>query len=124
MTARRPGSLLTSRFAFGAALGSASAILAAALGIPGLALLAVVVALSAVVRPQYAVLAGVLIAAGGLWLFFSVRAVVLCSANPSSCSGPAPGPFAFVSGIVLAVGLLALVVTRRRVGPSSDIGRR
>jgi hypothetical protein len=112
------------RLAFGAVLGSASGVLAVTFGVPGLSLLAVVVALSALIPPRYAFLAGLLIAIGGLWLFFSVRSVIYCAASPSSCSGPQPGPFAVVSGVVLAVGLLALAVTRRRLGPSRDIARR
>jgi hypothetical protein len=115
---------MTNRLAFGAVLGSASGIFAAALGVPGLLLLAVVVALAALVQPRYAMLAGVLIAAGGLWTFFSLRAVFFCAMYPSSCSGPAPAPFALVSGVVFAVGILALVMTRRRLGRPSDIGQR
>jgi len=115
---------VANRLAIGAVLGSASGILAAALGVPGLLLLAVVVASSALVPPRFALLAGVLIAAGGLWLFFSVQAVVFCAISPSSCSGPPPAPFAVVSGVAFAVGLLALVVTRRRLRRSSDIAQR
>ena len=115
---------MTNRLAFGAVLGSAAGIFAAALSVPGLPLIAVVVALAAIVPPKYAMLAGVLIAAGGLWTFFSVRAVIFWAMNPSSCSGPAPTPFAIVSGVVLAIGILALVVTRRRLGPPSDTRRR
>ena len=115
---------MTNRLAFGAVLGSASGILAASLGVPGLLLLAVVVALVALVPPRYAVLAGVLIAAGGLWMFFRLQAVMFCAANQSSCRGPSPAPFAIVSGVVFALGILALVVTRRRPGPSSDISER
>lgn len=125
MTIRQTGNRsFVNRLAFGAVLGSASGVLAVTFGVPGLSLLAVVVALSALIPPRYAFLAGVLIATGGLWLFFSVRAVIFCAANPSSCSGPQPEVFAVVSGVVLAVGLLAFVVTRRRFGPSSDIRRR
>src|SRR5260221_10964052 len=124
MTGHGASSTVTTRLAFGAVRGSASGILAAALSVPGLSLLAVVVALSAFVPPRFALLAGVLMAAGGLWLVFSIRAVAFCAANASSCSGPAPEPFAVVSGVVLAGGLLALVVTRRRVGRSSDSHQR
>jgi hypothetical protein len=111
---------VASRFAVGAVLGSGLGTLAAALGVPGLLLLAVVIALSALIPPRYAFLAGILVAAGGVWLFFSTRAVVFCEANPSSCSGPAPEPFAVASGVVLAVGLVALVATRRHLSRSTD----
>jgi hypothetical protein len=119
--ARRRSASVVSRLALGAVLGSGLGTIAAALGVPGLVLLGVVVARSALIPPRYAFLAGVLIGAGGVWLFFSTRAVVVCQANPSSCSGPAPEPFAVVSGIVVAVGVVALIATRRRLGRSRDI---
>lgn len=110
-----------SRLAIGAVAGVLAGILVDVLGVLGLAVLVLVIAIAADVPPRFALLAGVLIAAGGLWLFFSLQAVVFCTQNPAHCSGPSPIPFAAVSGIVLAAGLVALAVTRRRFGQSRDI---
>jgi hypothetical protein len=91
------------------------AILAVAFGVPGLAVFFALAAGCALARPRFALLAGVLLAAGALWLFFTTQAVVFCAINPSSCSGPAPGPFAVISAVVLGAGVLTLVWTRRRL---------
>jgi hypothetical protein len=115
---------VTSRLAAGAALGTVTGVLADVFGVLGLALLVAVVAISVLVPPRFAFLAGVLISAGGLWLFFSLQAASFCAVNPSSCSGPSPVPFAAVSGLVLASGIVALAKTRVRHNRSHDIRRR
>lgn len=97
----------------GAAIGAVGGVLAVPFGLPGLAMFGVVALVSALVPPRFTFLGGLLTSAGALWVFFTTQAVVRCAANPSSCSGPSPLPFAAASAIVLAVGLLLLVVSRR-----------
>lgn len=118
---RADSARFTSRLIAGAAVGTVAGILIDILGVRGLALFVVVVAASAFVRPRFASLAGVLISAGGLWLFFSVQAVVVCAVNPASCSGPSPVPFAAVAGLVLAAGIVTLAKTRPRPNRSGGI---
>jgi hypothetical protein len=115
MTVERGGSpSVANRLALGLILGAALGTLALVFDTLGLLLLALIIALSALVRPRYALLAGMLLGAGGVWLFFSLRAVVFCATGIWSCSGPPPELLPVVSGVALAVGLGAMVVTRRR----------
>ena len=99
----------------GAVIGTLTGVAIDVLGVRGLAILAVVVIASALVQPRFALLAGVLLAAGGLWLVFSLAATASCTVDPASCSGPSPIPFAAVSALVVAAGMLALATTRRRM---------
>ena len=115
---------VTRRLFAGVLIGAVAGVLVDVLGVRGLLLLLSVIAVSALVPPRFALLAGVLIAAGSLWLFFSLQAVIVCSLNPSSCSGPRPEPFAGVAGIALAAGIVALQWTRQRRKPSSVIRER
>lgn len=117
-------SQLSDRVLAGAVLGAAAAIVAVAFGIPGLTLFAVASLLLALAPPRFALAAGFLMSAGTLWLFFATVAVIGCATNPSSCSGPAPGPFAVASGLVLGTGVLLFAATHRRMNPSRDTQRR
>jgi hypothetical protein len=112
------------RLVSGAAIGAVAGVLVDVFGVLGLALLVVVIAVSALVPPRFAFLGGVLISAGGLWLFFSLQAAAICAVNPSSCSGPSPVPFAAVSGLAFASGILVLAKTRPRPNRSHDIRER
>jgi hypothetical protein len=125
MTAGDVGSRsASSRLLAGAVLGAVAGLLVDLFGVRGLALLVAVAMGSAFVRPRFALLGGVLIGAGGLWLPFTIGAVALCTADRSRCSSTAPEPFAIVAAVVLTAGLLATVWTRRRLERASDIARR
>jgi len=116
--------LLVFRFLSGAALGVGAGLLAVALPTAGLPLLVVVAAWSARVSPRFAQLAGVLIASGMLWFVVMLQGSFYCAANPSSCSGPPPEPFAIAGAVVAGAGVVALGATRRRLERAHDIGER
>jgi hypothetical protein len=106
---------LSDRLLLGAVLGAPLAILAVAFGVPGLVTLLAVVALSAFIAPRFAFLAGLLLAVGALWLFFTTQDALRCATNPTSCSGPEPAPFVVVSAVVFGAGVRTLIGTRRRL---------
>jgi hypothetical protein len=112
--------VLSDRVLAGAALAALGGILAVALGIPGLTMFAVAAVVLAFARPRFALVAGLLTSAGALWTFFGTQAVLRCAAEPSSCSGTSPVPFAAASVLVLGVGLALLAVSRRQVVRSRD----
>lgn len=114
----------TSRLLAGVIIGAVAGFLVDLFGVRGLALLVALAVGSAFVRPRFTLLGAVLIGAGGLWLPFTTGAVVLCAANPSSCSATSPLPFAIVALVVLIAGVLTLAWSRRRLERASDIARR
>jgi uncharacterized membrane protein YoaK (UPF0700 family) len=105
----------------GAVIGAVAGFLVDLFWLRGLAVLVAIAVVSAFVRPRFAMLGAVLLGAGGLWLPFTTGNVVICVANPSSCSGPSPVPFAIVAAAVLIVGVLTLEWSRRHVGRARDI---
>lgn len=114
----------TSPLLVGVVIGAVAGFLVDLFWLRALAVLVAIAVASAFVRPRFAMLAGVLIGAGGLWLPFTMGNVAICVANPSSCSGPSPVPFAIVAAAVLSVGVLTLAWSRRRLERASDIARR
>ena len=111
---RRNRSVVSDRALAGSALGALGGILAVSFGTPGLATFAIAAVVSAFIGPRFALAAGVVTSAGALWTFFTTQAVLGCVANPSSCSGPSPVPFAVGSVVVLSAGLVLLAATRRQ----------
>ena len=116
--------VLSDKFLAGAALGAFGGILAVALGFPGLTLFALAAVTLAFAPPRFASVAGLLTSAGALWTFFGTQAVLRRAADPSSCSGTSPVPFAAASVVILGGGLALLAVTRRQVVGSRDIAQR
>ena len=114
----------TVRLPLGMAVGAVAGLLVDVLGVRGLALLIAVAVGSAFLPPRFTVLGAVLVGAGGFWLPFTVGAVMLCAASPSSCSSTSPVPYAIVAACVLIAGVLILAWTRRRPASALDIQER
>jgi hypothetical protein len=98
-------------FFAGLALGAGAGFLAAALGTPGLVVLAIAALWASLVPPRFALLAGLLTASGGVWLLVTLRFATLCNDQPGSCAGPPIGAFVLIAAVVTALGLGATAAT-------------